>query len=131
MGMYDNVKIEYEMPDPEIQDSMFQTKDLENMLDNYTITKEGRLIWHKCYWEEVPEEERPYYGKPEWDDNGIFQFIGSMKTIPDGDEDLNFHGVLEVHELLGDPNAEYEWFSYNLKFTDGTLVEVIRNENRI
>ena len=122
MGMFDNVKIEYEMPDPEIQNGNFQTKDLENLLDNYTITKEGRLILHQCHYEEVPEEERYYYGKPEWDENPIFQFMGSMKSVFDKDVDLNFHGILEVHEMLGD-----EWFSYNLKFTDGTLVEVKRN----
>jgi len=122
MGMFDTVLIEYDWPD-DIEDNSFQTKDLENMMDNYTITEEGRLIFHKCHMEEVPEEERPYYGKPEWDTNPIFQIMGCMNSVFDEDVDMNFHGILEVYNLIGD-----EWFSYNLKFTDGILVDIERNK---
>jgi len=125
MGMFDNVNVYYELPDPEVQDDVFQTKSFENMMDNYTITEEGRLILHKCHWEEVPEEERPYYGKPEWEESGLWQAMGSMKTIYDGDVDTNYHGMAEIYTILTDG----EWCSYSLKFTDGVLVEVIRNEN--
>jgi len=130
MGMFDEVKIEYEMPDSEIQNETFQTKSLENMMDNYTITKEGRLIFHKCHYEEVPEEERFYYGKPEWDENkALFKFIGSMTSVYDGDVDMQYHGILEIHTMLGKYKDDGStWYSYDLKFTDGVLVNIERNK---
>ena len=130
MGMFDEIKIEYKMPDSEIQNETFQTKSLENMMDNYTITEEGRLIFHKHHYEEVPEEERPYYGKPEWDESKtLFKFIGSMKSVHDEDIDMQYHGILEIHTMLGGFNSDdSEWFSYSLKFTDGTLINIERNE---
>ena len=61
MGMYDHIKCEYPLPDAseEVQNDVFQTKDFYNAMDDYTITKEGRLILHKKVYEEVPEEETP------------------------------------------------------------------------
>jgi len=122
MGMFDTVIIDYDWPD-EITDTEFQTKDLEDMLDTYTINEEGRLVLHKHHHEEVPEEERPYYGKPEWDENPIYRIMGSINSVFDEYVDMNYHGMLEIHNFI-----DGEWFSYNLKFTDGTLVDIERNE---
>jgi hypothetical protein len=47
MGMFDEIKCEYPLPDPEVQDHVFQTKDFENLMERYTITKEGRLIFNQ------------------------------------------------------------------------------------
>lgn len=44
MGMFDEIVIRYPLPEhPEMQNRVFQTKDLELMLERYTITKEGYL----------------------------------------------------------------------------------------
>lgn len=131
MGMYDNVNVYYKMPDPEIQDEVFQTKSFECAMDDYTITEEGRLILHKAHWEPIPEEERPYYGKPEWEKPGLWKAIGSMKTVYDGDEDIDFHGIIEIHTILDGFSSpkDSDWYSYNLKFTDGILKEITKNEN--
>jgi len=46
MGLFDDVKCEYPLPDREHQGREFQTKDLDCLMDHYTITREGRLIRH-------------------------------------------------------------------------------------
>ena len=126
MGMYDNVDCKY--PLPEVKPGMdFQTKDFGDgftggFLDSYTITKEGELIFHKTSWEVVPEEDRPYYGKPEWKNNPLMQVCGSMKSVPLGDENMEYHGTLNIYTIA----ANDEWFEYELKFTDGKVVDVKR-----
>ena len=129
MGMYDNVKCEYPLPDtpPSIQNGEFQTKAfgdgfIGGFMDNYTITEGGKLILHKEAWEAVPEEDRPYYGKPEWDKNPLLQLAGSMKSVPLGDEIIEHNGVIHIYNL--DSNSV--WFEYEIKFTDGIVANVKR-----
>src|SRR5437879_3166071 len=59
MGMFDEVRCEYPLPDVELQDERFQTKNFYRLLENYTITKEGRLIHESSHWGKV---EVPYTG---------------------------------------------------------------------
>jgi len=127
MGMFDNVECEYPLPDTDLGMNLdFQTKDFGDgftggFMDNYTITKDGELILHKETWELVPEEERPYWGKPEWKNNPLLQVAGSMKTIPLGDEVMDYHGTLNIYTMVGDT-----WYEYEFKFTDGKVVNVKR-----
>jgi hypothetical protein len=44
VGLFDEVRCEYRLPNPAHQGLVFQTKDLENMLDEYVITRRGRLV---------------------------------------------------------------------------------------
>ena len=44
MGMFDRIKCDFEIAEKEIQNNEFQTKDLECFLNDYLITKEGRLL---------------------------------------------------------------------------------------
>lgn len=124
--MYDNVKCEY--PLPEVKHGMeFQTKAFGDgftggFMDNYTITKEGELIFHKTAWEMVPEEERPYYGKPEWEKHPLMQICGSMKSIPLEDEIIDYHGAINIYSI----DSKDEWFEYEIKFTDGKVTDVKR-----
>jgi len=125
MGMFDTIKCYFPLPGApeEIQNDSFQTKDLENLLDNYTITYEGRLIHHSMEWYSVEEKDRPYYGKPEWDSKPIFRIFGCLKSKFLGDIDTKYHGMLRMYTLS--KNSE-TWYEYELKFTDGTLVDVRR-----
>lgn len=128
MGMFDYIKCEYPVPDTEVQHHSFQTKDFNNLMDTYTISNEGRLIYHKTKTVEVPKEERPYWGKPEWDEDGLFSLIGSQRNIPVADIDMDFHGILNFYTYIGDVNSDsdYVWYEYNAKFTEGQLVELTR-----
>ncbi len=127
MGMYDNVNCEYPLPETNAGMELdFQTKSFGDgftggFMDKYTITTGGELVLHKESWEMVPEEERPYYGKPEWDKNPLFQLMGSMKSIPLGDEVIKYHGTLNIYTVTGDT-----WYEYNLKFTDGKVTDIER-----
>ena len=114
MGMYDYFICEMPLPEqPRTpQSRTFQTKDLECLLERYTITAEGRLIHHTMRYEEVPPSERPY---PE------FSFIGCMRAVPTGDIDTNFHGMLKFHAY--DSRTKESW-SYEAKFTAGHCIEI-------
>lgn len=59
MGMFDNLRVEAPLPDPEYQERTFQIKSLECSLSDYTITHEGRLVLREVEWEATPEEEMP------------------------------------------------------------------------
>lgn len=129
MGMYDNVKCEYPLPDTpaDIQKEEFQTKAFGDgfvggYMENYTITKDGKLILHKKTWEVVPEEKRPYYGTPEWKNNPFLQICGSMKAIPLGDEVIEYHGMINIYNI----DSNEEWYEYQIKFTDGKVESVKR-----
>src|SRR5262245_7641527 len=41
MGMYDHLRVETALPDPELQERIFQTKSLACALLDYTITHDG------------------------------------------------------------------------------------------
>jgi hypothetical protein len=93
MGLFDKLKCLYPLPDPEVQDQWFQTKSLNKLMDRYTITQDGRLILHKVRYELVPEEEREYYGKPEWDEMPLVRLLGMMRSEPVGDIDVQLHRI--------------------------------------
>lgn len=130
MGMFDNITVEYPLPDTpvRIQKELFQTKDFGDgfvggFLDDYTITAEGKLIRHNKTYEHVEEEDRPYYGKPEWNKNPLFQIMGSMKTVSLDDEEIDFNGNLTFYSFCIDDDV---WYEYNAKFTDGKLESIER-----
>jgi hypothetical protein len=114
VGMYDYLICEMPLPEQPLapQSRAFQTKDLECLLERYTITAAGRLIHHAVRYAEVPLSERPY---PE------FSFIGCMRAVPTGDIDTNFHGMLEFYTY--DSRTKESW-SYEAKFTDGQCVDI-------
>jgi hypothetical protein len=120
MGMFDDVYVQQDLvpgtPIPE-KGWYCQTKDFDCLLDTYTITREGTLIQHTVRHEQVPEQERPYWGKPEWERGGLFRAMGCMRCVPTGDVGVPFHGDLSLY-LCGDsvPNQDY-----TARFDDGKL----------
>ena len=109
---------------------VFQTKDLENCLGTYVI-KDGRLYERIYEHEEVPEEERPYYGKPEWDEGGLvfgkdfYRRSGSRKIVGNHDEDLEYHGDLVFYATKKDLRLDGEHgaglATFRARFTEGDL----------
>lgn len=137
MGMFDHITCEYPLPDKEVQDEVFQTKSMERHMDDYVITKEGRLVWHRIRYESVPEEERPYYGTNDWDDP-LFRMIGSMRSVPVADIDMHEHGTIRFYILIRKDGIDPLWaknpadgvevtkYEYEAKFMNGNLVEIKR-----
>jgi hypothetical protein len=53
MGMFDEVRCEYPLPDAELQDERFQTKNFYRLLETFTITKDGELVHDSSHWGKV------------------------------------------------------------------------------
>ncbi len=151
MGMFDHVLIEgHELPGiaPETLERahrteegdqedlagrpvVFQTKDLENFLGTYVV-KDGRLYERIYEHDDVPEEERPYYGKPEWDEGGpvfgkdFYRRSGSRRVVGHHDEDLEYHGDLIFYATQKDLGLAEEHraglASFRARFAEGDLL---------
>jgi len=124
MGMFDYLKCEYPLPERP-PDGFFQTKDTPRQyLEKYTITTDGRLVHHAVRYEEVPENERPYWGNPGWE-NPLLQHVGSVRSIPTEDVVLlYFHGDLYFYTF-----EEHKSYKYIAHFIHGKL-QYIEGEAR-
>jgi len=105
MGLFDTVRCEYPLPNARHQRLEFQTKSLESTLDDYTITRDGRLVRHARRGEHGPgrDVEWPMHGdvtiytQVDSDDgawveylvrftHGRVEWIRSLDEAPDGGE---------------------------------------------
>ena len=121
MGMFDSIYCNCLLPLPlevvdlnlDIYSIEFQTKDFDNIMSNFFITEEGRIM------EEIVERK--------WvdDDNAFLK--GYMKPISSHTRDVNFHGVVEFY-CYEDVHVQDSIHTLNLtylgKFTDGTLISL-------
>lgn len=128
MGMYDEIRCEYPLPRTGyrvLPGHTFQTKDLECLLDKYTITAGGFLVLHREVWEPVPEEERPHYGSPEWE-KPLGKWIGSMRAVPMGDEEVPHHGDILFYDSfrVEGEGGRRVWLEYKARFTEGFLSRI-------
>jgi hypothetical protein len=99
MGMFDHVTCELPMPDGrELAKDSFQTASLHCLMDLFTITAAGRLIFH----------QRRYYAAS-----------GPGARMPEhvADIDMNYHGDIEICGTSSD--GQLAW--YAVRFTLGTL----------
>jgi hypothetical protein len=120
MGMYDELTCEYALPEKykKYQNSVFQTKSLLNCLHKYVITKHGELVHHSFNWEICPEQERPYYGKPEWD---RFSWVGSLRNVGNEPQKLNHTGEVRFYEWDLDEDI---WIEFVAFFSKGKLLHL-------
>ena len=103
MGMFDDVRFSYLMPDG-FDGSDYQSKSLESAMDVYEITQLGRLI--------------------RLSSRGSFDGI----KMPLGD--INFKGELNIYTNDGlYPHGV--WRDYNLTFVNGTLTVIKCNTNGV
>lgn len=145
MGMFDDLTVEYPLPDPQAQHINFQTKSLYNTMSHYILTKEGRLVEEIWDTEMTPQAEKPYPDAPE----GSMQFLfGCIRRVEGSQRfiDLNYEGSLlfygdaQTGELMviniqtGEdsehPGPRPEWFEYLALFWEGNLIKLKRLENR-
>lgn len=97
MGMFDTIRCKYPLPDARHQDLEFQTKDLECLLGEYTITRSGRLVWHARR--------------------------GGWGGGPDRDIQWPLHGDIRIYTSV--KSEDPSWVEYVVRFTHGQ-VEWIR-----
>lgn len=133
MGLYDTVTFEsgLDISFPDLDFDPFeinwQTKTLARQrpcMDTYRITADGRLLKEECEYESVPEEERPRYDEElEGFERPLDRGLGSLRKIHHGWSDTEYHGIFELHK-----SVDGEYVSLDVKFTDGELVNVEKNE---
>lgn len=96
MGMFDYLRVDVPLPNGR-KPTGPQTKDLDCCLKTHVITESGRLMVDEADTFEHPERMA----------------------------DSNYHGVLHFCDTDGDPNnADWKFYEYQAKFTDGQLVEI-------
>jgi hypothetical protein len=104
MGLFNDVRCRYRLPDPEAQDFAFQTKSLpEQLLDEYEITEDGRLL-HRAY-------------DTRFEENAEAPLRFRIQRENYRWEAVDFTGELEIHTSAGGL-----WYSYLIEFDKGQLV---------
>jgi hypothetical protein len=134
MGMFSYIKCKKELPlndelkniDVVWEDAQFQTKDLDNCLDNYVITENGDLI------EDIIEYEYTYYTEEEkklkshrpWD------IVKDQKISKQYTKQVNFHGTIKFYEMFDLSEEEDIWADFEAYFTYGKLdkIELVKTE---
>jgi hypothetical protein len=107
MGMYDNIRCEYPLPDGYEDRGEFQSKSLDCSMATYLITKEGKLVQeHAGSW---GEERGP---------EGELNFTGSV-----GFYDSNLERGGQDWVLTGD-GLPYAWREYTALFQEGKLLSL-------
>lgn len=100
MSLYDTLRCDYPLPDPEFQQAEFQTKDLGCALEHYHIDRIGRL-WVTHVKPRFVRDDEPAGPAPE-------------------PEDTRYHGDIRFYA-----STTPEWVEYQARFTHG-VVEWIR-----
>lgn len=95
MGMFDTIHCEYPLPEPAHNALEFQTKSLDSCLNDYTITREGRLLRHAH--------------------GGLLTEPASARRGPA--VECPFHGDLTMYAST----TESAWIEYLARFTYGRL----------
>jgi hypothetical protein len=89
MGLFDEVVCECELPAGlGLTNRNFQTKSLCCALGRFTITKEGRLIYHPVRYVMAPEAPEGPFGK-------------RFDSVPEPDIDTNYHGDIRLNDTQG------------------------------
>jgi hypothetical protein len=107
MGMFDDIRCEAALPDDRFPPGhWFQTKSLNCSRDRFTITREGRLIFHKHRYESGPDwEVLP----------GVM--IPGGEAVHVADIDMDYHGDINFCDALPDLTV----VDYVARFTNGKL----------
>lgn len=102
MGLYDTLTCDYPLPDPELQQEEFQTKDLECALDRYRISTEGRLLRLSRKVDLFVKDRHP-------------------PSAAEPAEDMNYRGDLSFYT-----RTAKGWIEYRARFTHGYLDWILR-----
>ena len=114
--MYDYLRCDRPLEDGSLlEGNYWQTKDGPCEMGLVIITDDGRLMIQEAHSEAVLPEDRPYWGKPEWDLAGFYMLCGSIRRVVDKVVDANYHGEVRFY-------ADDE--EYSALFVDGTCIHL-------
>jgi hypothetical protein len=115
MGMFDSLRCVYPLPVAGANELVYQTKDLDCMMDEFEIRADGTL-WHEAYETRVEEsEDAPL---------GIWIHRDNKRWEP-----VPLTGEVRFYELLG-AQKPHGWLEWSACFVEGALKELhlIRHE---
>jgi hypothetical protein len=126
MGMFDEITVKKKLPltkelkklNVKWNEIKFQTKDLDNCLSNYELTKDGELI------EIVVEKEFTYYTEEERKKLKGWHFIKDEKIIKEYKKKVEYHGIIRFYELFDLNEEEDIWIEFDAYFVYGKLDEI-------
>jgi hypothetical protein len=139
MGMFSYIKCKKELPltdelkglSVKWNETQFQTKDLDNCLETYTISEDGELL------EEVIEYEYTYYTEEEkkQKDHKSWSIVKDQKIVKQETKKVDFHGKITFYETFDLNDKESIWVDFNAYFVYGKLdklelAKVEKYENR-
>jgi len=129
--MFDTITCKYPLPRPdnpmELKDfnfnsTSFQTKDLENVLDDYEIREDGSLWIRRTESEHVEGDKKA---------KSFIDRFGHMKLIKEWWEPTKFTGVIEFYNSIGfdgevdrDSYEKDYWVEFIATFVDGQITTV-------
>lgn len=136
MGMYDNIICKKKLPlTKELKkypikwdEIVFQTKDLDNCLCDYFISKQGELF------EEVVEREYIYYTEEEKKSKDFKPWNIVKETIEKNryNKKIDFHGKIRFYTIEEISEDEDIWVDFDGYFVYGKLdkLELVKAEKR-
>lgn len=111
--------------DTPAEDLTWHTKHFSNHppRDEYKITEDGRLMCEDAERSVVPEDDRPLSDDEDFDESPLKQMYGMLDKERVGWIDMGFHGIVRITAMVDEDHLRYD-----LKFTDGELVDVMVGE---
>jgi hypothetical protein len=137
MGMFDTVKFEDPsiLPLPNKMKGLelpndFQSKDFDCFMNEYIVLKNGKLA--KVLYKDVPKTEKEYKEAlkeiERWTNKeirAIFAELAKTKRVQDKIKEIpDTHGKFNIYDIIKTKNGKEYSIDYELKFTDGVLVDV-------
>jgi hypothetical protein len=113
MGMFDEIRCKYPLPDKRAQDLEFQTQDTEQQfMDDFEIREDGTL-WHQDYTTEDRSDPN---------EKGIFRMFGCMTRVPTVWSQVKHTGEIRFYAA----GEGEKWFEFSSYFIDGKLKELVQ-----
>jgi hypothetical protein len=107
----------------------FQTKDLDNCMCNYIITKKGELV------EDVKKYEYTYYTEKEIKQRikeKKWSFVKDSKLVEEYTKKVDYHGKILFYEIFKFSEDEDLWVEFEACFVYGKLdkIELVKTEKQ-
>jgi len=116
VGAFDTVRCKYPLPWPEVQDALWQTKDLKCYQHEYEIRENGSLWYHACdeRWEEDPEA-----------------LLGAILVMENHRwEPVKYDGEIYMYTTYNIDGKEF-WYDVRLWLRNGIVKDVIHKKVEI
>jgi hypothetical protein len=129
MGMFDYLQCKEPLPLPGFEKRVFQTKSFPDPDLGYYLIRDGHLYRRDYRYSSVPKEKRPYYGKPEWNNEDVVGLLiratGSVRRRSRGMLQFPFTGEVRFHDFRVEDEAGSGLVGFVALFKDGNLLSPV------